>query len=460
METLTSLVVTVHNRERYLPATIESILTQSYSNFELLIWDDGSTDDSVEIAQHYAAQDKRIRVIAACHQGRASALKAAIAATTGTYLGWVDSDDLLAQTTLESTVAVLDQSPEIGVVYTDYIVIDENDALKGYGDRCQTPYSKDKMLTEFMTFHFRLMRRNVYEQVGGIDEAFMYCQDYDICLKLSEVTDFYHLQKPLYYYRHHKNSISYEKRIEQLLLSKKAIENAMQRRGMTDDYELEFQLFGYASLFRKSTPTNENTNSPDPTRSTLLPPCVNPKEFTRWALAPAALEWIANLIQTQSIQTVLELGSGLSTILFAALQQQGKIRHTLTLEHDPHWHSYVIERLRQKNLQDHAQVQLCPLRQFPLKGELVKWYDPQAIPPFAAELILVDGPPNQTGLLARHPAPHLLQPSIRPGTWMILDDADRPNEQATIERWLQEFPTLQWIKTVSIDTGLAVFRFN
>jgi predicted O-methyltransferase YrrM len=425
----------------------------------LLIWDDGSTDDSVEIAQHYVAQDKRIRVIAAPHQGRAPALKAAIAATSGTYLGWVDSDDLLAQTALADTAAILDQQPDIGMVYTDYIVIDENDQVKGYGNLCQIPYSKDKLLTEFMTFHFRLMRRNVYEQVGGIDEAFMYCQDYDICLKLSEVTDFYHLQKPLYYYRHHKNSISCEKRIEQILLGKKAIENAMQRRGMTDEYELEFQIFGRASLFRKPTTPSDHHSLSESTQPISLPLCVNPNEFTHWALAPAALVWIANLIQTHSIQTVLELGSGLSTILLAALKQQGKIQHTLSLEHDPHWHRYVIERLRQKGLQDHAQVQLCPLRQFPLNGELVKWYDPETIPPFTADLILIDGPPSQTDLLARHPAPHLLQSAIRPGTWMILDDADRPTEQAIIQRWLQEFPTLQWVEKVAIDTGLAILRF-
>jgi hypothetical protein len=93
MSPLVSLVITVYNREQYLSDAIESILTQTYTDFELLIWDDGSTDDSVEIAQHYATQDKRIRVIAAPHQGRAPALKAAMAEATGTYVGWVDSDD-------------------------------------------------------------------------------------------------------------------------------------------------------------------------------------------------------------------------------------------------------------------------------------------------------------------------------------------------------------------------------
>lgn len=251
MTPLISLVITVYNRERYLSDAIESILTQTYSNFELLIWDDGSTDDSIEIAQHYAAQDKRIRMVAAPHQGRAPALKAAMTEITGTYVGWVDSDDLLAQTALEETASVLDQYPEVGLVYTNYLVIDEYSTVIKEGIRNQIPYSRDRMLTDFITFHFRLMHRSVYEQAGGINAKFVCCQDYDLCLRISEVTEIFHLQRPLYYYRRHKESISGQKQIEQMLWSKKAIEQALQRRGMAEDYELEIEVFTKCRLVRR-----------------------------------------------------------------------------------------------------------------------------------------------------------------------------------------------------------------
>jgi len=78
-----SLVITVYNRERYLDQAIESVLAQTWHDFELLIWDDGSTDSSVEIAHRYAERDSRVRVVAADHLGRTRALKAAIAQTTG-----------------------------------------------------------------------------------------------------------------------------------------------------------------------------------------------------------------------------------------------------------------------------------------------------------------------------------------------------------------------------------------
>ena len=250
-----SLIITVYNRERYLPATIESVLSQTDPDFELLIWDDGSSDNSVAIAQHYANQDSRIQVVAAPHQGRAPALKAAVAATTGTYLGFVDSDDLLAETALQDTVAILDQKPHIGLVYTDYVVMDANGVVREYGPLCQTPYSKERILLEFMVFHFRLLRRSVYDQVGGIDTQFTCAQDYDLCLKLSEITDIFHLPKPLYYYRYHKQSISGEQRIQQILLSQKAVQDAFQRRGMAHDYELDFYLFMRTSLVRKPQQT-------------------------------------------------------------------------------------------------------------------------------------------------------------------------------------------------------------
>jgi glycosyltransferase involved in cell wall biosynthesis len=78
MKAAVSLIITVYNRQQFLAATIESVLSQTYRDFELLIWDDGSTDGSVAIAEHYAQQDARIRFVAAGHQGFAPALRVAM----------------------------------------------------------------------------------------------------------------------------------------------------------------------------------------------------------------------------------------------------------------------------------------------------------------------------------------------------------------------------------------------
>lgn len=246
-----SIVTTVYNRERYLGKAIESVLAQTRKDFELLIWDDGSKDHSVEIALSYAERDQRVRVVAAEHLGQGRALKSAIAETTGAYIGQVDSDDFLAITALEETATVLDKHPEVGLVYTDYMVMDEGGKVRSEGLRCRIPYSKERLLVDFMIFHFRLIRREVYDQVGGINESFESVEDYDLCLRLSEITSVRQLKKPLYYYRNHNSSLSHHKQIDQILLSHKAIAQALERRGLSDRFEINVQIAGKFSVREK-----------------------------------------------------------------------------------------------------------------------------------------------------------------------------------------------------------------
>jgi glycosyltransferase involved in cell wall biosynthesis len=144
-----AVITPVYNRAHL--STLNSILTQTEPNFELLIWDDGSTDNSCAIAQTYAQQDPRIRIISAPNQGQAAAFQAASAHTTAPYLGVVDSDDLLAPTTLATTAAYFDTHPETGMVYTNYHIIDAQGNDHGLGHRCTIPYDPIKLLVEFMT---------------------------------------------------------------------------------------------------------------------------------------------------------------------------------------------------------------------------------------------------------------------------------------------------------------------
>lgn len=195
MSTPISLVMTVYNRAHYLPLALDSVINQTYPHWHLTIWDDGSSDGSQAIARQYANFDRRIRFIPAPHQGRQYALRAAIQSTEYPYLGWLDSDDLLAPETLAKTVAILD-TQRVGMVYTDHWEIDDRGLVRGVGKRSLIPYSQERLLVDFMTFHFRLIRREVYEEVGGIDLDFPQAQDYDLCLKISEVTDISHLSCP------------------------------------------------------------------------------------------------------------------------------------------------------------------------------------------------------------------------------------------------------------------------
>ena len=252
MQPVISIVIPVYNRENYLKIAIESVLRQTFNQFELIIWDDGSTDKCVEIASQYAKQDKRVKVIAAKHQGQTLALKRAFSVCSGKYVGWIDSDDIIAPLALAETAKILDKNSEIGLVYTDYLLIDKDNKILGKGMRCQIPYSKDKLLVDFMIFHFRLMRRAVFQQAGGIDDNSGLAQDYDLCLRLSEITQIYHLQQPLYYHRKHSGNISHNKRVELIYSCQNAITRALQRRGLDDDYEIKLEIVSKYYLEKKS----------------------------------------------------------------------------------------------------------------------------------------------------------------------------------------------------------------
>jgi glycosyltransferase involved in cell wall biosynthesis len=150
-----TLILTIHNRKLrtkiapFLAQVIASVQAQTYPNYELILWDDGSTDDSGEIAAHHAAQDPRIRYFRAKHQSRNASLRTADQQARGQYIGRIDSDESsaprvrLTPATLAATVSFLNTEPDIGMVYTDHHIIDTQGNSQGYGHRCQIPYSKD-----------------------------------------------------------------------------------------------------------------------------------------------------------------------------------------------------------------------------------------------------------------------------------------------------------------------------
>ncbi|NJO24858.1 MAG: glycosyltransferase [Bacteroidia bacterium] len=248
-----SVIMTVYNRKRYLAEAIESVLAQTYKNFELLLWDDGSTDDSLKVAKTYTMKDDRIQVFAGQHQGRVRSLKAAHAAARGQYLAWVDSDDRLAPTALAETVEVLEINPKVGLVYTDYQVIDAVGQVQGMGKRCQIPYSRDRLLIDFMTFHFRLIRHAAFIQAGGINPSFTAAVDYDLCLRLSEVTEVHHLARSLYFYRTHPESMSSASRIEQIYCARDAINKALKTLSFIETVTTDLNKNQFDISFKNGT---------------------------------------------------------------------------------------------------------------------------------------------------------------------------------------------------------------
>ena len=95
MQPSISLIIPAYNREKFIRAAIGSVLNQSRRDFELLVWDDGSTDATADAAEEAAKDDPRVRVVRGPHQGLCKSLNAAAAQLSSPYFGWVDSDDAL-----------------------------------------------------------------------------------------------------------------------------------------------------------------------------------------------------------------------------------------------------------------------------------------------------------------------------------------------------------------------------
>jgi glycosyltransferase involved in cell wall biosynthesis len=247
---LSSIIVAAYNRQRYVGTAVKSILAQTRSEIDLIVWDDGSTDDTLRVAREAAGDDPRVRFVHEANQGQPSVLLQAGRLARGDYIGWLDSDDVLAPTAVEETAAILDARPEVGMVYTRYMTIDADNHVGQIGNRCLIPYSKDRLLLDFMTFHFRLFRRSIYQQVGEVDTTLGAAEDYDLCMKFSEVTEIEHIPKPLYLYRVHDDAMSSQTRLKQIMAAQKAIANALKRRGM-NDVEVHVELVGKFSLRKK-----------------------------------------------------------------------------------------------------------------------------------------------------------------------------------------------------------------
>ena len=235
-----SIVIAVYNREKYLGIAVDSVLRQTYQDWELIISDDGSIDGSIDIARQFALEDDRIRVLTAEHKGAVHALIAGFGAAKGEFIGQLDSDDLLEPEAIELTVAVLDNDGECGMVYTNYIDVDANGQKQRPGHRCCIPYSKERLLINFMTFHFRLIRKSIYNKIGGFNPQFNNIEDYDLCLRLSEVTTIKKINDYLYQYRFHPDSTKVTMdNLERIELCAEAITQALKRQGMESTHKLK-----------------------------------------------------------------------------------------------------------------------------------------------------------------------------------------------------------------------------
>jgi glycosyltransferase involved in cell wall biosynthesis len=218
-----SVCMPSYNYGRFLPEAIESVLDQSYEDFELLLIDNGSDDGSYEIALGYADRDPRIRVLIHAdreNRGVNASLNLGLAEAVGTYFGLLPADDVYLRGSLERRVALLEREPAAAFVYGGAQVIDEAGRPTGQvGGRAPDAvlgFDRTGDLLQALLFHdfvpgaALLTRRELLTQIGGFDEAVYFNDWYATIRLLARAGCVFVVGEPVVGYRHHERHRSVE----------------------------------------------------------------------------------------------------------------------------------------------------------------------------------------------------------------------------------------------------------
>lgn len=210
---LVSIVMGVYNCEDMIQNCVESVIQQSYSNWELIICDDASTDSTYDIVNKYAQLEKRITLIRNKKNMRlASSLNNCLRIAKGKYIARLDADDEYTKDKLEKQVNFMEEHPEVDVTGTGRYLFDENG---DYAIVCgEKEPSKEILLLDAPFVHPTIMmRREVYENLGGytVSKDTMRCEDLDLWFRFYEQGyRGMNIQEPLY--RYHLSRSDYKKR--------------------------------------------------------------------------------------------------------------------------------------------------------------------------------------------------------------------------------------------------------
>jgi glycosyltransferase involved in cell wall biosynthesis len=212
-----SVIMAVYNGEKYTALAIESILNQTYQDFEFIIIDDGSVDRTREIVENYAQKDPRIKLIVnQANQGLTKSLNKALAATNGSFIARMDADDIAHIERFEKQLSYLKNNPHIKALGSNVVIIDEA------GEEVKKVYlARPDLLSHLehrngLVHGSMMYEREVLKKVAGYNEQFILAQDYDLTLRLIEHYPVACLDEYLYFLRRTKENISTKKFFTQL----------------------------------------------------------------------------------------------------------------------------------------------------------------------------------------------------------------------------------------------------
>jgi glycosyltransferase involved in cell wall biosynthesis len=202
-----SIVIPAYNALEYLPVALDSIYGQTFSDFEVLIIDDGSKDKTSEWAKKI--NDPRIRYVFQHNQGVSAARNTGIRLSQGEYIAFLDADDLWEPTKLEKQVRLLENHPEAGLAFTWTAIADERGVPTGE----IIPSAEGDTLQQLLEFNtvvcggsVPMLRRSCFDVIGGFDTSMKHLEDLDLYIRVARKFLFMGIPEPLVRYRQHANS--------------------------------------------------------------------------------------------------------------------------------------------------------------------------------------------------------------------------------------------------------------
>ncbi len=234
---LVSILIANLNNGQYIRQTLESAIGQTYREIEIIVVDDGSTDDSVHVIQNFVDTHKEIPIY--FHRNSAPAgcgriKRQLVELSHGDYFIFLDPEDTFTPDAVATLLAEHQRGTEYSIVYGTHYLCDEQLQVQSVSTYPGAIPDGQSHLTS-TGGHISapaLCRRNCYNRTEGINAKFYVAEDQDLYLKMEEVAPVFYVDKPLYYYRHHDHNTSWndERRATNILYRHKAITTAYLRR--------------------------------------------------------------------------------------------------------------------------------------------------------------------------------------------------------------------------------------
>lgn len=238
-----SVLMSVHNGRQFLAEAVESILRQTFTDFEFIIVDDGSTDGSTELLRHFAKRDPRIRLLIQDNVGLTKSLNTGLRIARGEFIARMDADDIAKPLRFEKQIKYLRENPDVVCVGTQTRYIDER-GVSMFNRHLPTDHDDIErchlsLWGGFIMHPTAFMRYAALKRVGGYDERFPKAQDYDLWFRLSKVGRLANLSERLLYYRKHPEAITQSQAEVQSECVVKILKRELDARGIDEPLSLD-----------------------------------------------------------------------------------------------------------------------------------------------------------------------------------------------------------------------------